>query len=283
MLNSMETMTVQLDATPRRFGAAFPLESVGFIENHPYASVAVRGKLELCIRLGSSAEFARDLLDGEEYVTRYPNVILKMPEVLHTFTVDRPRDAVYFRYRPELADAMRAAGLFAPPFCRGITVTQELNRILREARSLLPHSQEEGVADRLDLLALQAFEECMLQHGPLPEDDPAGAKLRRIASYFQLNFQHGIDLDELLEANGLSRRSFFRAWKRAFRLSPAAYLQELRLAEAKRLLEETILPVWKISQRLGYRNSNYFTLFFRRRTGATPLAWRGNSKREGER
>lgn len=275
----METMTVQLDATPRRFGAAFPLESVGFIENHAYASVAIRGKLELCIRLGSAAEFARDRFDDEEYVTRYPHITLKMPEMLHTFTVDEPRDAVYFRYKPELADAMRAAGLFAPPFCRAIAVTQELNRILREARALLPHSQEEGVADRLDLLALLAFEECLLQHGPLPGDDPAGAKLRRIASYFQLNFQHGIDLDELLKANGLSRRGFFRAWKRAYRLSPAAYLQELRLAEAKRLLEETTLPVWTISQRLGYRNSNYFTLFFRRRTGATPLAWRGNLKR----
>ena len=270
----MNAITVQLEETPRRFHSAFPLELVGFIENHPYASVAIRGKLELCIRLGSTAEYARDRLDDREYITRYPNFILKMPEVLHTFTVDKPRDAVYFRYQPKWAEAMRTAGLFAFPFCREIAITSELNQILREVRALLPHSQEEGAADRLDLLALRAFEECLSQHGVLPQNDPVGAKLRKIASYFQLNFQCGIDFEGLLKGNGLSRRSFFRAWEHAFRLSPAAYLQELRLAEAKRLLEETAFPVWKISQQLGYRNPNYFSLFFRRHTGITPLAWR---------
>ena len=52
----MPVSCVDLSKVKRRFHLPFPLESVGIIENHPYMSVVVKGKLELCVRLSSDAE-----------------------------------------------------------------------------------------------------------------------------------------------------------------------------------------------------------------------------------
>lgn len=258
----------------RRFRLPFPLESVGFIEGHCYASVAIRGKLELCIRLSSTSEFARDQLDGTVYVNRFPNICLKLPEALHTFTVDGPRDAIYFKYDPSLADAMKAAGFLTLPHCWEFKMKPEYSRILREVRELMAHSQEYGVADRLDLLAMQLFEELLFQRDRKEQTDYMDAKMQRIASFFQLNFLEEIDFDGIAQKNGLSRRNFFHSWHRSFKLTPAAYIQQLKLNEARRLLHETNMPVWEITNLLRFRNSSYFCLLFKEHYGVTPLQFR---------
>ncbi|MGN0871446.1 MAG: hypothetical protein ACI4UV_09685, partial [Victivallales bacterium] len=94
----MPVSCVDLSKVKRRFHLPFPLESVGIIENHPYMSVVVKGKLELCVRLSSDAEQSREWFDDTCYTVRYPNVALKVPNVTHSFIVDHPRDAFYFKF-----------------------------------------------------------------------------------------------------------------------------------------------------------------------------------------
>lgn len=86
----MPVSCVDLSKVKRRFHLPFPLESVGIIENHPYMSVVVKGKLELCVRVSSDAEQSREWFDDTCYTVRYPNVALKVPDVTHSFTVDHP-------------------------------------------------------------------------------------------------------------------------------------------------------------------------------------------------
>lgn len=266
--------SVRLKDVRRRFSLPFPLESIGFIEGHNYASVAIRGKLELCIRLSSTAEVARDQLDDTVYVNRFPNICLKVPEALHTFTVDRPRDVVYFKYDPSLADAMKNAGLLTPPYCWEFKMKPEYANMLREVRELVKHSQEYGAADRLDLLAMRLFEEFLFLRDKKEHTDYMDAKMQRIASYFQLNFLEEIDFTEAARKNGLSRRNFFRCWNRFFRQTPAVYIQQLKLNEACRLLHETNMPVREITSLLRFKNSSYFCLLFKEHYGITPLQFR---------
>ena len=74
----MPVSCVDLSKVKRRFHLPFPLESVGIIENHPYMSVVVKGKLELCVRLSADAEQSREWFDDTCYTVRYPNVALKV-------------------------------------------------------------------------------------------------------------------------------------------------------------------------------------------------------------
>jgi len=270
--------SVWLKDAHRQFHLPFPLESIGFIEGHPYASVAIRGKLELCIRLSSAAEFAKDKLNDTVYVNRFPNICIKLPEILHTFTVDRPRDAVYFKYAPEFADAMKASGLLAEPYCRELKMRPEISNMLREIRTLMEHSQEAGTADRLDLLALRLLQEIQLTRKSAENDVAGNAKIQKIASGFQMNFLKEIDFGEIAARNGLSLRNFFRLWGETFPLTPAAYIQQLKLNEACRLLQETNEPVWEITAKLRFRNSSYFCRIFRKRYGVTPLQYRKDAR-----
>lgn len=266
---------VNLKKIPRKFHILFPLESIGIIENHPYQTSVEKGKLELCIRLSSTSETAYEKFNGQGYTVRYPNVALKQPDVVHEFTVTHPRDAIYFQYDPALAGAMRKAGLLDGPCCWEFRMTPEINLLLREAREWMLHTREFGAADRLDMLAMQLFEGLLLARDIAPEDtEYMDAKIHRIAAYFQLNFPHEIDLDELLHRNGISRRNFFRCWRKNFPAAPAEYLRELRFREAARLLRDTRMPVRSIATVSGFKNTGYFCALFKDRFGNTPLRYR---------
>ncbi|MBN2640260.1 MAG: hypothetical protein JXR78_01265, partial [Victivallales bacterium] len=82
-------------------------------------------KLEFCLRYSSSEEYAVDLIDGKEYRTPYPHVIMKLPDKVHSYSINAPRDAVYFQYPPELEGEMRAAGLLEPPLCWQVEMSPE--------------------------------------------------------------------------------------------------------------------------------------------------------------
>jgi two-component system response regulator YesN len=52
----------------------------------------------------------------------------------------------------------------------------------------------------------------------------------------------------------------------------------VRLDEAKRLLEETDLPVTVLSGRVGFENERTFLRFFKRETGQTPREFRQRAR-----
>ena len=67
---------------------------------------------------------------------------------------------------------------------------------------------------------------------------------------------------------------FRKAFKEFTGTSPAQYMQELKLNEAKRLLTTTSRPIKEISFSLKYDNPEYFSIFFKRRTSMTPVEYR---------
>ena len=57
-------------------------------------------------------------------------------------------------------------------------------------------------------------------------------------------------------------------------ISYAEELKELRVANAKKRLLMTGLPVGEIGRSVGYPDSNYFVKVFKRSTGLTPSEYR---------
>ncbi|MFI9415185.1 helix-turn-helix domain-containing protein [Nocardia gamkensis] len=84
-----------------------------------------------------------------------------------------------------------------------------------------------------------------------------------------------LDVAAGAEAHAISRRYLEQLFARTDD-SPAAYLRELRLAEAERLLWETPTTIAEIAYRAGFNNVNTFTRAFRRAHGITPREWRRN-------
>ena len=67
---------------------------------------------------------------------------------------------------------------------------------------------------------------------------------------------------------------FCRFFKKVIGSTPMAYVNEYRIKQACRLLEETDLSVMDICLECGFNNLGNFLREFRRRTGTTPLQYR---------
>ena len=68
----------------------------------------------------------------------------------------------------------------------------------------------------------------------------------------------------------MAERTLKRRFKAATGLTLIDYLQNLRLEEAKRLLESSKRAVDAISADVGYEDASFFRRIFKRRTGLTP-------------
>lgn len=273
---SDECWYVRLDDVPRAVKFPFPLKELGFFWNKVGPEASFDWKLEFTIRLSSLERYAVDEIGGVTYRTEYPNAVLKLPGVVHRYAIPEPRDAVYFAYSIDLADAMAAANLFQMPPVWKIELTPKICEMLERAKQLMEHSREYGVADRLDLLAFQLYEELLFsrRENSGSRDRFMESRIQRIASYFQLNCKENIDLEALCRKNGLSIRTFFRHWKLYFDLSPGRYLLDLRLCDAARQLRETRKRISEIAESLNFQDTLYFSSRFRRKFGMTPLQYR---------
>ncbi len=118
------------------------------------------------------------------------------------------------------------------------------------------------------------------RHGQLPfaglarsrqvNDSVIGACQEWIAD----NYVDGTPVAAMTAMSGLSERAFKRRFVRATGLSPIAYVQTLRLEEAKQVLETTNMPVEAVAQEVGYEDGSFFRRLFRRKVGLTPGAYR---------
>jgi len=88
------------------------------------------------------------------------------------------------------------------------------------------------------------------------------------------NFARTFPLDEPAKRAGMSVRNFVRRFKQATGDSPLVYLQKLRIAAAKRMLESNYRNMQEISDAVGYQDIAFFRSLFHRHTGVSPSAYR---------
>ena len=78
----------------------------------------------------------------------------------------------------------------------------------------------------------------------------------------------------MIKRSALAERTFKRRFAHATGLTPIAYVQRLRIEDAKRRLERTDAPIDEISWRAGYEDPAFFRRLFKRTTGLAPGAYR---------
>jgi transcriptional regulator GlxA family with amidase domain len=88
------------------------------------------------------------------------------------------------------------------------------------------------------------------------------------------NFHRPFPLEAPAHRVGMSLRNFVRRFKQATGDSPLNYLQKLRIAAAKRLLESNHRTMQEISDAVGYQDVAFFRSLFQRHTGVSPSAYR---------
>jgi transcriptional regulator GlxA family with amidase domain len=104
--------------------------------------------------------------------------------------------------------------------------------------------------------------------------DHGDAEILNAQEWLSTNFSIANPVDEMIRRSKLAERTFKRRFANATGIAPLAYVQRLRIEDAKRRLERTESPVDEISWRVGYEDAAFFRRLFKRTIGMTPGAYR---------
>ena len=104
--------------------------------------------------------------------------------------------------------------------------------------------------------------------------DHGDAAILDAQKWLARHFSAADPVEEMVRRAGLAERTFKRRFQNATGHAPLAYVQQLRIEEAKRRLERTADSIEQIGWRVGYEDPAFFRRLFRRVTGVTPGHYR---------
>lgn len=125
------------------------------------------------------------------------------------------------------------------------------------------------------LFALQWDEDGLTPYiGFDPPTDHGDGEILATQRWLKENFSVANPVHEMIRHLRLAERTFKRRFTAATRTTPIAYVQRLRIEDAKRRLERTEAPVDEISWKVGYEDAAFFRRLFKRTVGLAPGAYR---------
>ena len=108
----------------------------------------------------------------------------------------------------------------------------------------------------------------------LNAQDVKDDKLANLASWVEANLTKRLDVETLAERAAMSPRSFHRHMQDELRVSPAKFVESIRLDAARRWLDEGKLNLGAVATRAGFSSPDHLIRAFSRRFGVTPAAYR---------
>ncbi|TGQ28201.1 MULTISPECIES: GlxA family transcriptional regulator [unclassified Mesorhizobium] len=99
--------------------------------------------------------------------------------------------------------------------------------------------------------------------------------LAEVIRIMEEHIEDPLPLRDIAKCVGRSQRQIERLFRRSASSSPMRYYLDLRLGRARRLIEQTELPVVEIAIACGFASASHFSKCFRQAFGINPRAYRG--------
>ena len=128
-------------------------------------------------------------------------------------------------------------------------------------------------------LEAKAIELFLMQVQQLDEKKPANnsnltpadiESLHAIHDHIGLYYHQPCSILSLSRMAGINQMKLKAGFKELFGTTVFGYLSDVRMQEAKRLLQEEKLYVNEVADRMGYKHPHHFAAAFRRKFGVTP-------------
>ncbi|WP_205173476.1 helix-turn-helix domain-containing protein [Bacillus pakistanensis] len=101
-----------------------------------------------------------------------------------------------------------------------------------------------------------------------------------IKYYINQNYRDAITLDALAEAGHINKYYLAHTFKKDMGISPIEYLNQVRIKEAKILLDTTDYTIAAIAEITGFSSQSFFTQAFKRTTNQTPSQYRKEARKK---
>lgn len=175
--------------------------------------------------------------------------------------------AVRFEPAPNLVIADRAGRIVT---AGGTTSWHDL------AIHIIARHANSGEALRIaKVYLLKWHDEGQLPYAPLARATPhADSVVRDCQTLLKQCYREADAIQRVVDQAGIPERTLKRRFKSATGTTFIEYVQNLRIEEAKRLLETSVTNTDDISVTVGYEDHSFFRRLFKRLTGVTPAEYR---------
>lgn len=213
----------------------------------------------------------------QEYVIKKGNIVLFNPGDTHA-CVQSDNGTLDYRGFNITKEAML-------DFAEEITGTRELpgfspNVIFDEEVTCYLHPLHERVMNGSDVFgkeeALLLLLSLLIQRYSQPFANRIPEyreEIERACDFIKQHFSERICLDQICRHAGLSKSTLLRAFAKSKDVTPYRYLENIRIGEAKKLLEQGVSPLAAAMQ-TGFSDQSHFTNYFNRFIGLAPGLYR---------
>ncbi|HEV2705530.1 MAG TPA: AraC family transcriptional regulator [Pyrinomonadaceae bacterium] len=113
-----------------------------------------------------------------------------------------------------------------------------------------------------------------------PDEEAQDPRVRKVIALMRDNYHRELTLGKLADSVQLSVWHLCHLFKNETGKPPAQFLKSIRMEEARRLLESTVLSVKEVINKVGMSDQSHFVKDFKRAYGDTPTRYRSSLRAE---
>ncbi len=96
----------------------------------------------------------------------------------------------------------------------------------------------------------------------------------RVLKHVTDHISDPLTIEDIADAVGVSRRTFSRAFAKHAHVTPSVFVDQVRIDFARKLLEETDVPLKTVAFRCGFHTATQMRMIFSRHLSTTPKLYR---------
>ena len=99
-------------------------------------------------------------------------------------------------------------------------------------------------------------------------------KIQKACMLMRENIYENYTPENIAKAINMSYSNFRKTFKKHVGIAPHQYMLQLKINKIKELLDSTEMSIQDISSKLNFESPDYFSYFFRKKIGISPIAYR---------
>jgi transcriptional regulator GlxA family with amidase domain len=117
---------------------------------------------------------------------------------------------------------------------------------------------------------------------PVQGEQESAERLADLPAWILAHLNNNLSVEVLAEKTCLCPRHFSRVFKRVFEMTPAEFVERLRLGEARRRLLAPRATIKDVADSVGFKSADAFRRAFERELGLTPSSFRARFQPRGK-